>query len=220
MSNAIIQLIVLAGIAIFLILRLKGALGTRDGFEKPPLPAPAPDTRRIGRDFEVIEGGPDRDITDHVAEGSDAAVALAAMKQAERSFSLAEFLQGARGAYEMILMAFETGDLDRIRPFVAPEVYDSLAAVVAERATRGLTVTAEFVGLRDIAVQGAEFDRASGEGEITLRLVGEVISAARDSTGAVVEGDPQKARRQRDIWTFARKMGSDDPNWLLVATGE
>lgn len=220
MSNVIIQLIVLAGIAVFLILRLKGALGSRDGFEKPPLPAPAPDNRRIGRDFEVIEGGPDRDITDHVAEGSDAARALAAMKQADRSFSLAEFLQGARGAYEMILMAFETGDLEKIRSFVAPEVYDSLAGVVAERAARGLTVTAEFVGLRDIAVQGAEFDRASGEGEITLRLIGELISAARDDTGAVIEGDSRKARSQRDIWTFARKMGSADPNWHLVATGE
>lgn len=220
MSNAVIQLIVLAGIAIFLILRLKGALGTRDGFEKPPLPAPAPDSRRSGRDFEVIEGGPDRDITDHVAEGSDAARALAAMKQAERSFSLAEFLQGARGAYEMILIAFETGNLEKVRPFMAAEVFDSLAEVVTARAARGLTVTAEFVGLRDIAVQSADFDRASGEGEITLRLIGEIISAARDSAGEVVEGDPLKPRRQRDIWTFARKMGSADPNWHLVATGE
>lgn len=220
MSNAVIQLIVLAGIAIFLILRLKSALGTRDGFEKPTLPAPAPGSRRIGRDFEVIEGGPDRDITDHVAEGSEAARAVAAMKQVERDFSLAEFLQGARGAYEMILMAFETGELEKIRAFLDPEVHESLAAAVAEREARGLTVTAEFVGLRDVAVHDAEFDPATATAEITLRFVGEIISAARDRDGTVVEGDPKSPRRQRDIWTFARKMGSDDPNWHLVATGE
>ena len=79
MNGSLIQLLVLAGIAIFLILKLRSVLGTRDGFEKPPVPLE--DVRpRVRRDFEVIEGGPDRDITDHVPEGSDAARALAEMK--------------------------------------------------------------------------------------------------------------------------------------------
>jgi hypothetical protein len=82
MNGSLIQLLVLAGIAIFLILKLRSVLGTRDGFEKPPIPLD--EVRpRIRRDFEVIEGGPDRDITDHVPEGSDAAKALAEMKKAE-----------------------------------------------------------------------------------------------------------------------------------------
>ena len=110
MSNAIIQLLVLAGIAIFLILRLKSVLGTREGFEKPSVTPPVPDTRKAR--FEVIEGGPDSDISDHAAPGSDAAKALAAMKQLEPGFSVAEFLHGARSAYELILTAFEKGDLD------------------------------------------------------------------------------------------------------------
>ena len=68
MNSPLIQLLVLAGIAVFLILRLKNVLGTREGFEKPPTPQePVTKTRR---DFEVIEGGPDRDITDYVAEDS------------------------------------------------------------------------------------------------------------------------------------------------------
>ena len=72
MNTPIVQLLVLAGIAIFLILRLRSVLGTRDGFEKPEAPAPAKrDDRK--RDFEVIEGGPDHDITDHVPENSPAA---------------------------------------------------------------------------------------------------------------------------------------------------
>ena len=113
MNSSLIQLLVLAGIAVFLILKLRSVLGTREGFEKPPVPVE--DARPRGRrDFEVIEGGPDRDIIDHVSDGSEAAKALAAMKLAEPGFSVSDFLSGARGAYEMILMAFERGELDRI----------------------------------------------------------------------------------------------------------
>jgi predicted lipid-binding transport protein (Tim44 family) len=219
MSSAVIQLLVLAGIAIFLILRLKNVLGTRDGHEKPPVALP-PDQRRVRRDFEVIEGGPDRDITDHVPDKSDAAAALAAMKLVEPNFSVSEFLQGARGAYEMILMAFETGDIEKVRPFLSKDVYDSFDQVVQARRAQGLTVTSQFLGLRELALTGAEFDRGTGEAEVTVRFTGELVSAARDATGQVVEGDPRVPRKQRDSWTFARTMGANDPNWELVATGE
>ncbi|SPH23529.1 hypothetical protein DEA8626_02593 [Defluviimonas aquaemixtae] len=218
MNSSVIQLLVLAGIAIFLILRLRSVLGTREGFEKPPLPAPGSQGRRDR--FEVIEGGPDRDITDHVPEGSDAAQALAAMKQAEPSFSVSEFLGGARGAYEMILMAFEKGDLERVKPFMSEDVYDTLADVVAARASRGLTVKAEFLGIREVTLHDAEFDPETSEGEVAVRFASELISSARNAAGEIVEGDAKEVRRQRDTWTFARKMGSDDPNWQLVATGE
>ena len=98
MNSPLIQLLVLAGIAVFLILRLKSVLGTREGFEKPPLPDQ--ESRKSRRDFEVIEGGPDRDITDHVDEDSMAAQELAAMKRIEPAFSVTEFEQGARGQVE------------------------------------------------------------------------------------------------------------------------
>lgn len=217
MTNAVIQLLVLAAIAIFLIIRLRGVLGSREGFEKPSAPARLPDERK-GR-LEVIEGGPDRDIVDHVPDGSDAARALAAMKQAEPSFSVSEFLTGARGAYEMILMAFEKGDLGKVRPFLAEDVNAAFSEVVAARAARNLTVTAEFLGIREVTLQGAEFDRATAEGEITVRFASELTSVARGAAGEIVEGDPKEVRRQRDIWTFARRMGTNDPNWQLVATG-
>ncbi len=217
MNSAVIQLLVLAAIAIFLILRLKNVLGSREGFEKPPAPARLPDERK-GR-FEVIEGGPDRDITDHVPDGSDAARALAAMKQAEPSFSVSDFLSGARGAYEMILMAFEKGDLAKVEAFLSEDVHEAFAEVVAQRASRGLNVMAEFLGIREVTLQDAEFDRATGEAELTVRFASELTSVARNAAGEIVEGDPKEVRRQRDIWTFARRMGSNDPNWQLVATG-
>jgi predicted lipid-binding transport protein (Tim44 family) len=222
MSSAIIQLLVLAGIAIFLIIRLRSVLGTRDGFEKPPVPISerAAPQRRVRPEFDVIEGGPDRDITDHVPDGSDAAKALAAMKMAEPGFNVREFLDGAKGAYEMILMAFENGDLSDVRGFLAPDVADAFQSVIDQRADQGLSVHAEFVGVREVSLVDATFDRATSEGEMSVRFVGELTSVVRNDAGEIVEGNPNEIKRQRDIWTFARRMGADDPNWHLVATGE
>lgn len=222
MSSAIIQLLVLAGIAVFLILRLRSVLGTREGFEKPPVQMSDSAARRSSgrRDFEVIEGGVDTDITDHVPDGSDAAKALAAMKMAEPGFSVGDFLHGARGAYEMILMAFEHGNLEDVRGFLSPDVHDSFAEVIKMREEQGLSVDANFVGVRELVLKDARFDRDTGEAELIVKFVGELASVVRNRAGDVVEGSPSEIKRQRDVWTFARRMGSDDPNWHLVATGE
>jgi predicted lipid-binding transport protein (Tim44 family) len=222
MSAAVIQLLVLAGIAIFLILRLRSVLGTREGFEKPRASLNDDKDRKGSdrRDFEVIEGGVDRDITDHVAEGSDEARALASMKRVEPSFGVGEFLQGARGAYEMILMAFENGDIDSVAPFLASDVLEAFNAGIDSRREQGLSIDAKFVGIRELTLTEAEFDQATDEAQITVRFVGEQTMIVRDANGAVLEGSETEIKRQRDIWTFARKMGGDDPNWHLVATSE
>jgi predicted lipid-binding transport protein (Tim44 family) len=222
MDSAVLQLLVLAGIAVFLVLRLKSVLGSREGFEKPPVndrgAAPAGNLRRP--EFEVIEGGPDTDITDHVPEGSPAAKALAEMKSADPDFHVGDFLHGARQAYEMILMAFEKGEMDELVPFLSRDVYESFMQVVEERERQGLTVEANFVGLRDVRITGAHVEPTTREAEITLRFEAELTSAVRNAAGEVVEGDLNEIKRQRDTWTFARRLGSDDPNWQLVATGE
>ncbi len=198
MNGSLIQLLVLAGIAIFLILKLRSVLGTRDGFEKPPIPLE--DVRpRVRRDFEVIEGGPDRDITDHVAEGSDAARALAQMKKAEPGFSVGPFLQGARGAYEMILMAFEKGELDRIRPFLSDDVEASFAEAIAQRERDGLSVEANFLGIKELVLHDATFTPESRFGEIAVRFVADQTYVVRNKAGEVVEGSPREVKKTRDI---------------------
>ena len=219
MNSPILQLLVLAGIAIFLILRLKSVLGSRDGFEGPPRTQPA-GGQAPRREFEVIEGGPDHDIIDHVAEDSDAASALAEMKRVEPDFSVATFLQGAREAYEMILMAFEKGKLDEVMPFMDRDVYETFAQVVDEREKEGLTIEAEFIGVRDLELADARFDQETRRAEIDVRAVAELVSVVRDAEGEIVEGEPGKPKRQKDLWTYERVIGSDDPNWRLVATGE
>ncbi|GHD98268.1 preprotein translocase subunit Tim44 [Defluviimonas sp. 20V17] len=221
MSGNVIQLIVLGAVALFLIFKLKSTLGTREGFEKPAVPKtpdePNPVQRRA---FDVIEGGPDADITDHVPDGSAAAEALTAMKRAEPSFSVGEFMRGARGAYEMILGAFYKGDLDSVAPFIAPEVLESFREVVRQREAQGLTLEANIIGIREVVLASAEFHRDTQEGEVTVRFVSEQTSAVKNAQDEIVEGDPKAVRRQRDVWTFGRKMGVNDPNWQLVATGE
>lgn len=216
MNQPIIQLLVLAGIAVFLILRLRGVLGTREGFEKPPVPQ----GRRRGPDLEVIEGGPDLDIADNVPDNSDAAKALAAMKRVDPSFQVGEFLKGGGSAYEMILMAFEKGELADVQSFISGEIYEAFAEVVDDRSEKGLTVEATFIGLSELKLEDAEYDEASKEAEVTIRFESELTYLVRDNGGDIIEGDANAVKRQRDVWTFARRMDAPDPNWLLVATGE
>ncbi|WP_380055904.1 Tim44/TimA family putative adaptor protein [Falsihalocynthiibacter sp. SS001] len=218
MNGGGLQLLVLAGIAIFLIIKLKDVLGTRDGFEPPredklaPPPAGSPN-------FEVIEGGPDRDIVDHIND-PDSVEALTKMKQAEPNFSVTEFLGGARGAYEMILMGFEHGNLDEIEPLLSEDVHQSFVDVIADREDRGLTIEAKFIGVREMSLARAEFDPKTSVGEVTIKFVGELTSLVRDKDGKIIEGDDTTVKRQKDTWTFARTMGAADPNWQLVQTGD
>jgi predicted lipid-binding transport protein (Tim44 family) len=218
MSSSFLQLLVLAGIAIFLILKLRSVLGTRDGFEKPPVPLDQVRPRLVetpGRAETV-----DRDITDHVAEGSPAAQALAQIKKIEPAFSVSDFLGGARGAYEMILIAFEHGELDRIRPFLTDEVEESFAAAIADREAKGLTIQANFSGIREMAIDDVRFDPVTKFAELTLRFTGELTMVVRNKAGEVVDGSPTAIKRQRDVWTFERQIGAADPNWQLSATGD
>jgi len=218
MDSAVIQLLVLAGIAVFLILRLRSVLGTREGYERPPETLADPSKHKPT--FDVIEGGVDHDIADHAPAGSATAQALAAMKRVEPDFHVGEFLGGARQAYEMIVMGFERGELDDLVPLLSRDVFESFDEVVQLREREGLKVEATFVGVREVELVSATFDAERSEAEVTVRLVGELTSVVRNRAGEIVEGDANAVKQQRDVWTFARKLGSDNPNWRLVATGD
>lgn len=215
MSSVPIQLIVLAGIAIFLILKLRSVLGTREGFEQP---VAAPSLKPV-LGGQVIDGSLDHDIIDNVEDEASRS-ALAAMKGVEPDFSVTDFLKGARQAYEMILMAFDKGEIDRIRPFVGDEVAQSFDASVADRTKRGLAVTSTFVGVGELTLAAAEYNPVTKRAEISVRFMGEVIRAVRDASGTVVEGNATAIQRQRETWTFSRAMGAGDPNWQLTATSD
>lgn len=219
MSTQLVELLILFAIAAFVLYRLKSVIGTRTGYEAPP------ETYTNGMGSKQPEQrGPrpvndvDRMIDDSLPEPIREAVA--AMREAEPSFDLETFLDGARQAYEMILIAYEEGDRNLLNDLLAPDVYRAFAGVIDEREAEGLTVEARFIGVRDLKVDAAAFDPDTNEADVTLRFTGELITAVRDSENRIVEGDPNEIRRQTDVWTFSRVMGAPNPNWLLTATGE
>lgn len=213
----LLVLIVVAGLVLY---RLKMVIGTRTGHEAPP------DFVRRQQEAERGQTGPvpvpdiepdDQEATDDMPEaGRDA---LSAIHQIEPGFDVHEFVGGARGAYEMILMAYEEGDRDTLKSLLAPDVFQAFEQGIASREAEGLRVEARFIGVREAKVEDVAFEEDSNIADVTVRFVGELITAVRDAENRVVEGDPNEIRRQSDLWTFSREMGSTDPNWLLTGTG-
>ena len=217
MNPALIELIILAGIAVFLFLRLRSVLGTREGFEKPRM---QPKNDAPKRDFKVIDGGEDKDITDNVDKNSKSAEALKLIKSEDENFTVNDFLSGARSAYEWILMSFEKNEIDEIRELLSEEVAEAFDAVVDQRVSQGLTIEAEFIGIREMKLVEATYSSNTKTAEISVSFVGEMTSVVKNSSGEIVEGDSKQIKRQKDTWTFSKDIKSSNPNWLLVATGE
>ena len=221
-SSAMIELLILFAIAAFVLYRLKSVIGTRTGYEArpdhlrphdtgPSEPQPAPGVSDETR----------AELAAHHGELSEASrTAVAGMMEAEPDFTLEGFLEGARSAYEMILMAYEEGDRQTLRDLLAPDVYTAFESVISRREAEGLKVEARFIGIRESRIESAGFDPETREADVTVRFTGELITAVRDPENRIVEGDPNEIRKQKDTWTFSRVMGSQSPNWLLTATGE
>lgn len=210
-----LQLILLALIAAFFVYRLYGVLGTRDGYEpaKKPVPAPTRSKPDVQDEDEYDE------IEDYAEKNSHAFYALKSIQNHDPSFSPKEFLSGARAAYEMILSAYNGGDISDIRGFVSDEISEAFDGIIADREAKGLTVDSTILGIRDLAISDAVFDPKTGECEVIVNFHAEMRALVRDSAGEIVEGDEKKVQHQHDTWAFARNVKSDDPNWVLVDTG-
>ena len=224
MSSDMIEILVLILIAGVVLYRLKTVIGTRTGHEGP--------TDIIRRQQEAASrtdghAGPVAvpDIEEpeeekflNAPEGSRAA--LEAIRNVEPGFDIDGFVDGGRSAYEMILMAYEEGDRDTLQSLLAPDVFQAFQSGIEAREEAGLRVDARFIGVREAGVEEVRFDPDANIADVTVRFVGELITAVRDAENRVVEGDPNEVRRQTDVWTFSREMGSVDPNWLLTGTGD
>ncbi|MAB00519.1 MAG: calcium-binding protein [Stappia sp.] len=225
-------------LAVVIFLRLRNVLGRRTGTERPPFdPFGTPDrerdrsaSRQSPQDAEdnVIslpgQGEPPAPQTgastatlDTVApRGSALNDALRQILSADRSFDPQQFLQGARGAYEMIVTAFAAGDRKMLKGLLSREVYDGFVAAISDRESRGETIESTFVGIDRADIVEAAMKGSTAQ--ITVKFRSELISATRDKDGAIVDGDPNAVSDVTDIWTFARDTNSRDPNWRLVAT--
>ncbi len=216
--SPMLQLLILAGIALFLVFKLRGILGTRTGYEQRPPVNPSVTIDQSSKVVPDDEVGVDEEISKLVPPNSDSAKTLMEIKNYERKFSVQEFLDGAGKAYEWILTSFSEGKIDDLRPFLSEEVFTSFKEEIDQRNPDNL-VKVQFVRTSGKKISDVKFENQSGHGEITIEFMSELISYVEDSEGNVIEGDKSNSVQQNDEWTFSRVMGKNDPNWILVATG-
>lgn len=220
--------------AVVIFYQLRNVLGRRTGNERPPFDPYTANRNRDGKDApsapeNVVAlprkrppGEPAPDLyasIDAVAKpDTDLNRGLRAIKDADPTFEPKTFVDGAKMAYEMIVMAYADGDRKTLKNLLSREVYDGFVAAIGEREAKSEKVQSSFVGIDKAEIVAAEMK--GSEAHVTLRIVSELISATRDKAGAVIDGDPETVAEVKDVWTFARDTRSRDPNWKLVATEE
>ena len=220
---------VIAAIVIFF--QLRNVLGKRTGNERPPYD-PYTAGRSNGRaEADKAEGenvislprrkGAEAEntyaaIDAYAQPGSELNSGLRAIRDADASFDPKTFAEGAKMAYEMIVMAYADGDRRTLKNLLSREVYDGFVAAISERESRSEKVQSSFVGIDKAEIANAEMK--GSEAHVTLRIVSQLISATLNGAGDVIDGDPETVAEVKDVWTFARDTRSRDPNWKLVAT--
>jgi predicted lipid-binding transport protein (Tim44 family) len=232
------NLLILA-IALFIFWRLRGVLGRRTGNERKPFDpfnsseaternredrqasgnvVTLPDKQ--GRNAEARIDEPEEDrppAWEGVAEdGTPLAQTLTRISQIDRSFNAADFLKGARVAYEQIVVAFDTGNRRELKGLLGKDVYDAFDNAISDRESAGNTVESDFVGIDSATIIDASLKTKTAN--VTVKFISQLISATRNRDGNIVDGDPKKVREVTDIWTFMRDLTSQDPNWKLIAT--
>jgi predicted lipid-binding transport protein (Tim44 family) len=229
-----IYTIIFLALAVFIFLRLRNVLGQRTGSERPPFDRAARNAVQGAPDSNVVpipgkvldqaplaptaEVTPPSDRWKGLAEpGTALAQGLDAIVAQDSSFDPRHFISGARGAYEMIVLAFANGDRRALRDLLSSEVYDSFDSVIKDRERHEQKTETRFVSIDKAELVGADLrDRTA---QLTIRFVSQMISVTRDKAGTIVDGNPDKVADITDVWTFARDTTSRDPNWKLVGTG-
>jgi predicted lipid-binding transport protein (Tim44 family) len=212
-------IIILALVALFIGLRLYSVLGERTGHEQQPILKPADPDTRVDRPAPPATPAPQpqADSAD-LAYLPTAGPGVRALLAADSSFDVAQFIEGAQAAYRMILEAFWSGDLDKLRPHVADNVYDAFAASVKQRRDEGLVLENRLVHIEQALVSAASIEQTVAF--VTVRFEADIAAVTRNKDGEVVAGSMSDAVQTRDLWTFRRDIASRDPNWLLVETDE
>ena len=230
-SNDFVTLFFLVA-AVLIFLQLRNVLGRRTGNEKPPRDVFGSSSQRdVAGSAENGEAGkvvtlPRRDAAedeeryaaiDAVATpGTSLNDALREVRKADASFNPKEFADGARMAYEMIVMAFADGDRKVLKGLLSREVFEGFDAAIADRESKGEKIKSTFVGIDKADITRAEIK--GSEALVTVRIVSQMISATYDKADRLIDGDAEAVAEVSDLWTFARDIRSRDPNWKLVAT--
>jgi predicted lipid-binding transport protein (Tim44 family) len=213
----VFYVVLLAMVAGFLALRLYMVLGKRTGHEQA-LPKPAEERMPITPLPRPIETAPEPREVGNRNIDPRAEAGLRAIVAAEPGFDVSRFLEGAQGAYRMILEAFWKGDEDALTWLVEDEVRHAFVAAIAERRTAGHVLDNRLVSIERAVIADASVEGKAAR--ITVRFDADIAAVTRDAEANVVAGSMSDAVETHDVWTFARALRSSDPNWKLADTDE
>ena len=186
-----IDIILLAMIAGFIFLRLRGILGKKTGYEE-----------NISTSFPH-EFPEKQNKTKLDADNFD--------ENAKK-----EFINGAKIAYETIITSFAKGNIKDVKNLLAKSVFDQFDTAVKERNSKGLLSDTTFVGINSADIK--DHKQNNNMLEVTVDFVSEIITCVRDKNKNIMSGDPQKVKKVHDTWKFSKDSRSSNPNWLLIDT--
>ena len=186
-----IDIILLAMIAGFIFLRLRGILGRKSGYEEDIASTFQNDLRVKKKEQKL-----DRSQFDEKAKN--------------------EFIKGAKVAYESIITNFASGNLKEIKYLLNKKIFDEFEEAIKERNKKNLLSETTFVGINSVNIK--EHSQKNNILEVTVDFVSEIISCVRDKDKKIVSGDPEKIKKVSDTWKFSRDLRSNNPNWQLIET--
>ena len=188
-----IDIILLAMIAGFIFLRLRGILGKKNGFEGK-IPA------QFEKEFEKINPNP-KPINENFDE------------EAEK-----DFLKGARIAYETIITDFSDSDNKLIasKPLLSKKIHDQFKEALIDRESKGHFAEITFIGIKSATVKNHK--KTEENLEVTVDFTSEIITCIRDKDKKIISGDNEKIKMVYDTWVFSKDIKSTNPNWLLIDT--
>ena len=186
-----IDIILLAMIAGFIFLRLRGILGKKTGLEEDINPSFRQETSEVKPEVKL-----NSETFDEKAKK--------------------EFLKGAQIAYETIVTNFSKGKLKDIKSLLALNVYEQFNIALDERKSKNYSSETTFIGINSAEIKHHQQNKNMLE--VTVEFVSEIISCIKDKENKIISGDPAKVKKVNDIWKFSKDSRSTNPNWLLIDT--
>ena len=214
------EIIILAMIAAFLGLRLYSVLGQRAEHEEEPSVTRLEQPREQQRERPAEAAAPQGQQAMPQFSGVTPAIerGLREISAADRQFDLLAFLEGAKGAYSVVLEAFWEGDREDLRELTDADVYAGFEAAIAAREEAGETLKNRLVRIEDAVIHSAELDGSIAR--ITVRFIADIAAVTYDKDGNVVAGSLDDAIESVDVWTFERDTRLPGPKWLVTETDE
>ncbi len=196
---------------------LKSVLGQHTGLERTSKQVEIipPSTK-----LNVVQDRPIKDITENWAQyaepGSALSAGLETIRKAQPEFNIRHFLDGAKAAHEMILVAFSKGDKKSLKPLLSQAVYDSFKQAIDQDNIANNTKIFKFVGINLANLYSAEVEKNTMA--LGIKFESEIISATLNAKKEVIAGDEKAVSTLKEYWIFERDLNAKDPNWILAAT--